>query len=102
MAGKKLYGKHYFARELAKKHGISIGEADGIMHTLCEDIVNVLVDGGLVKLGAVGTLRLKERAARTGIDPRTGVTIDISKSYSIKANISSTLRGTLRRRDDGC
>lgn len=102
MAGKKLYGKDYFARELAKKHGFSIEKANDVVQTLCKDIVGVVMDGGLVKLGDLGTLRLKERAARTGTDPRTGAVIDIPKSYSIKANISSTLREALRRRDDGC
>lgn len=102
MAGKKLYGKEYFAAALAKEYGISQEKAAGIMRFICDEVTNALVEGKLVKLGQLGTLRLKERPARTGTDPRTGVSIEIPKNYAIKANISSTLRESLRRRDDGC
>lgn len=102
MAGKKLYGKDYFAREIANDYNLSLEKASKIVQFMCDEIVQLITDGKIVKLGDLGTLRLKERAARTGTDPRTGAVIDISKSYSVKANISSTLRETLRRRDDGC
>lgn len=102
MAGKKLYGKDYFAREIANDYNISLEKAGKIVQFMCDEIVQLITDGKIVKLGDLGTLRIKERAARTGADPRTGAPIDIPKSYSVKANISATLRERLRNRSDGC
>jgi len=57
------------------------------LDTLMETIVAVLKEGDTVSIIGFGTFTVKERAARTGRNPRTGesITIAASKTPAFKA-----------------
>lgn len=98
MAGKKLYGKEALARDLVNEFPMTLDKARQLVSFIIDNITEAVVDGKLVKLGDLGTLHLKEHMPRVGTDPRTGVTINIPRTYSVKAKISTTLRRHLKER----
>ena len=99
MAGKKIYGKDYFVRHLANETGgMTLTKSYEITNCILNEMFKLLLEGKVVKLGDVGTLYVKERAARTGTDPRTGASIDIAASHFVKCNISTALRKKLKER----
>lgn len=100
MAGKKLYGKEALARDLVNEFPMTLDKAHRIVGFILGNITDAVVDGKLVKLGDLGTLHLKEHAPRVGTDPRTGVSINIPHTYSVKAKISTTLRRYLKEREN--
>lgn len=66
---------------------ISKAAATRAVDTVIDQITNTLKSGDQVTLVGFGTFSVKDRAARTGRNPRTGETINIpaSKNPSFKA-----------------
>jgi DNA-binding protein HU-beta len=66
---------------------ISKAAATRAVDTVIDQITNTLKSGNQVTLVGFGTFSVKDRAARTGRNPRTGEPIDIpaSKNPSFKA-----------------
>ena len=69
------------AAELSKK------DAEKAVNAAVESIANALVQGEKVQIVGFGTFETKERAARTGRNPRTGEEIQIAaaKNPAFKA-----------------
>ena len=69
---------------VAVKAELSKKDADAAVSAVVEAITEALADGDKVSLG---TFAVKERAARTGINPRTGESVEIaaSKAPAFKA-----------------
>ncbi|MDH5181174.1 MAG: HU family DNA-binding protein [Gammaproteobacteria bacterium] len=59
---------------------ISKADATRALETILAQITNTLKKGDQVALVGFGTFAVKERAARTGRNPRTGETINIPAS----------------------
>jgi len=57
--------------QLTRKH------AEIIVNTVLESIVHSLSSGDKVELRGFGTFRLRDRAARTGRNPKTGITVQV-------------------------
>jgi len=66
---------------LAERTGLSRPRADSIVRALFDPETGILAEelraGGRVALGDFGSFSTRERAARTGRDPRSGREIDI-------------------------
>ena len=64
-----------------------------------EDVLNCisqgLLDDGKVQLVGFGTFSVKERAARTGRNPRTGEALQIPASKSVGFKPGKTLKDSL-------
>lgn len=75
---------------LAEKAGISKVAAGTALNAVLESVTEALQSGDSVALVGFGTFTVKERAARTGLNPRTKETIKIaaSKAPSFKAGKS--------------
>jgi integration host factor subunit beta len=58
--------------------GLSIKEIDRIVTIFFEEISQRLADGGRVELRGFGAFSTRARDARTGRNPRTGETVDVS------------------------
>lgn len=65
---------------VADKAGLSKADAGRAVDALIEAITKSLKKGKPVSLVGFGTFAVKKRAARTGRNPRTGETIQISAS----------------------
>ena len=72
---------------VAAKAELSKKDADAAVSAVVDAITEALADGDKVSLVGFGTFAVKERAARTGINPRTGESVEItaSKAPAFKA-----------------
>lgn len=72
---------------VAEKAGLSKKDADKAVAAVIDAIVDTLKAGDKVALVGFGTFEVKNRAARTGINPATGAKIEIaaSKAPAFKA-----------------
>lgn len=72
---------------VAKKTGLKKKEAEAAVSATIDAITEALVEGEKVQVVGFGTFEVKERAARTGINPYTkkAMKIEASKSLSFKA-----------------
>ena len=73
---------------LASKMGLPKSKAEEAFKSLCEIIKDDLKKDGTVKLPGIGTLKIQQRAARTGRNPRTGKTLQIPARKTAKFQIS--------------
>ena len=72
---------------VATKADLSKKDAEAAVKAVLDAVTEALADGEEVALVGFGTFEVKERAARTGKNPRTGEAIEIpaSKVPSFKA-----------------
>ena len=79
--------KAEFISAVAEKAEISKKDAEAVVNAVTESITEALKDGEKVSLVGFGTFEVKERSARTGMNPRTKEIIEIpaTKSPSFKA-----------------
>ena len=67
---------------IAEKAEISKKDADKALTAFIDVVTDALKDGDKVQLIGFGTFEVRERAARTGINPQTKKTITIAASKS--------------------
>lgn len=65
---------------VATKAGISKKDADAAINAFVESVIDELKNGEKVQMVGFGTFEARERAARTGINPRTKKQIEIAAS----------------------
>lgn len=65
---------------IAEKAGIAKKDADKALAAFIDSVTTELKAGGKVQLVGFGTFEVRERAARTGINPKTKETIQIAAS----------------------
>lgn len=72
---------------VAEKTGATKKDAGAILDALIEEIIGAVKKGDRVQLVGFGTFELRERAARTGLNPQTKEQIEIpaSKAPAFKA-----------------
>lgn len=72
---------------VAEKANLSKKDAESAISAVTAVITEALADGDKVSLVGFGTFSVKDRAARTGINPKTKETIEIpaSKAPAFKA-----------------
>lgn len=72
---------------VAAKAEISKKDAEAAVSAVFASITDALADGDKVSLVGFGTFEVKTRAARTGLNPRTGekLSIPASKAPAFKA-----------------
>lgn len=69
--------KNELVASVAEKAEISKKDAEAAVKAVIEAISEALAEGDKVALVGFGTFSVKERAARTGINPRTKETVEI-------------------------
>lgn len=65
---------------IAEKSGFTKKDSEAALEAVVGAITDALVAGEKVSLIGFGTFEVKNRAARTGINPRTGAQIEIAAS----------------------
>lgn len=63
---------------VAAKTGLKKKDADAAVAAVLDAVADALAAGEKVQLIGFGTFEVKERAARSGRNPRTGATIEIA------------------------
>ena len=70
-------------------------QADEAVSTILDTVVAALQAGQSVVLPGLGTLSVKETAARTGVRPGTTDRIQIPAGKKVAFKVSTTLKGNL-------
>ena len=72
--------KHELVSAIAQNAELSKKDADKALSAAIEAITKALAEGDKVQDVGFGTFEVRERAARTGKNPRTGEVIEIAAS----------------------
>lgn len=72
--------KHELVSAIAQNAELSKKDADKALSAAIEAITKALAEGDKVQVVGFGTFEVRERAARTGKNPRTGEMIKIAAS----------------------
>ncbi|MGM9936104.1 MAG: HU family DNA-binding protein [Candidatus Ornithomonoglobus sp.] len=72
--------KHELISAIAQNAELSKKDAENALAATINAISKALAEGDKVQLVGFGTFEIRERAARTGKNPRTGETIEIAAS----------------------
>ena len=85
--GGSIMNKTELVASMAEKAGITKKDAEKALAAFVDSVAAELKAGGSVQLIGFGTFKVAERAARTGINPKTGDKIEIaaSKAPAFKA-----------------
>ena len=72
---------------VAEQSGLSKKDAEKALSATIDTIVKAVAEGDKIQLTGFGTFEQRQRNARTGVDPRTGNSIEIvaSKVPAFKA-----------------
>lgn len=87
--------KRELVEAVADTTGLAKSEAESAVDAVVTTISGALAGGDKVTLPGFGTFEVRERAARTGRNPQTGETMDISASKSAGFKPASALKQTL-------
>ena len=77
--------------------GLSRKDSNEILDMIIDEIVKELSMGNDVKLSSFGTFSLRDKNARTGRNPKTGVEATISQRRVISFKPSQTMRKIINR-----
>ena len=77
---------------VAAKAQITKKEAAAAVNAVLDVVAETLAQGGDVKITGFGGFEVKERAARTGRNPKTGETVEIPASKYVAFSAGSTLK----------
>jgi DNA-binding protein HU-beta len=96
MADKKpatptVTAKH-LAAQLAEGHQLSKKQGEAIMNDLVESITKHLKKGDRIRIGGLGILQVRKRAARIGRNPATGEQIQIKASKKVAFRAAKELK----------
>ena len=72
--------KTEFIKELGAKVNLTAKQAGAVLDALTEIIVDQVKAGDKVQIAGLGSFELKQRSARTGVNPQTGAEITIPAS----------------------
>lgn len=65
---------------IAEKAELSKKDAEKALTATIDTIINAVAEGDKIQITGFGTFEQRQRNARTGVDPRTGNTIEIAAS----------------------
>ena len=77
--------------------GLSRKDSNDILDMIVDEIVNELSLGNDVKLSSFGTFSIRNKKARTGRNPKTGVEAVITPRKVISFKPSQTMRKTINQ-----
>jgi DNA-binding protein HU-beta len=80
---------------LANKLAMNKGEAEKAVNVMLDDVISALKQGERVNISGFGTFSVSTRQARTGRNPKTGESIQISASRSAKFKPGKQLKDSL-------
>lgn len=89
--------KNELVEKVAEGASLTKADAERAINALVDAVSGVLVEGDKVSLKGLGTFEVRERKARTGINPRTRETIEIPASKVPAFKASSTLKDAVNK-----
>ncbi len=82
----------HLAAALAESHEMSKKQAEAVLGDFVGNIVKHLKKGERIRIGGLGILQVRQRAARIGRNPATGEQIQIKASKKVAFRASKELK----------
>lgn len=90
-----IMNKSQLIEKVSQEAGISKAAAGRAVDAITDAITDALKDGDQVALVGFGTFSVRERAARSGRNPQTGATIQISAAKVPSFKAGKTLKNSV-------
>ncbi len=74
----------------------NVANADAVYDAVMESIKNVLMADGEVSLNGIGKLKIRDRPARKGHNPKTNTKIDIPATRVVKFGVAKALKEAVK------
>ena len=81
---------------IAEQSGLSKKDAEKALNATIDTIIKAVAEGEKIQLTGFGTFEVRERAARTGLNPLTKKTIKIPASKSPAFKAGSKLKDAVK------
>jgi len=78
--------------QLAEGHNLPKKLAHDLLTGMIESVTRHLKQGDRIRIGGLGTLEVRRREARSGRNPATGETIQISASRKVAFRVAKELK----------
>ena len=82
----------HLAAALAESHEMSKKQAETVLGDFVGSIVKHLKKGEKIRIGGLGILQVRKRAARMGLNPATGEAIQIKASKKVAFRAAKELK----------
>jgi DNA-binding protein HU-beta len=82
----------HIAANLAEEHELAKKTAETILNNMVDLIVKHLKKGDRIRIGGLGILQVRKRAARMGRNPATGEPIKIKASKKVAFRAAKELK----------
>lgn len=93
--GKGKIAKTQLVEQVAQQSGLTKKQAGQAVDAAMEAIVEAIRQGQSVGLPGLGTLSVRDTAARTGVRPGTSERIQIPAGKKVAFKVANTLKGAL-------
>src|SRR4051794_39345479 len=93
--------KHLSAN-VAEGHELSKKQAEAILGSMVDLVVKHLKKGDRIRIGGLGILQVRKRAARMGRNPATGEPIKIKASKKVAFRAAKELKEAVKTRSVFC
>ena len=85
-------------QSLAKKFDLTNAKSNEIINHILDSMATSLVKGKSVTFVGFGSFAIKKRAARKGVNPRTGESIKIAARKVVHFSISKKLKESINKK----
>lgn len=85
---------------LAERLEVSKSQAESFLKSYTEILSEDLVNTGKTKINKIGTLEVRYRAPRNGVNPRTREQIEIAESLTVGLSASQLIKDELKNKVD--
>jgi DNA-binding protein HU-beta len=82
----------HLAANIAEEHELAKKQAEAILGNMVELVVKHLKKGDRIRIGGLGILQVRKRAARMGRNPATGEPIKIKASKKVAFRAAKELK----------
>jgi DNA-binding protein HU-beta len=82
--------------QIAKESSITKKKAEASLKSLIEAIGQALMKNGEIRIGSLGTFKVRKRKARTGFNPRTGAKIKIPATKAPAFRAAKALKDAVK------
>jgi DNA-binding protein HU-beta len=82
----------HLAANIAEEHEMAKKQAEAILGNMVELVVKHLKKGDRIRIGGLGILQVRKRAARMGRNPATGEPIKIKASKKVAFRAAKELK----------
>ena len=80
------------AETIYEEVGLSRNESSELVESILDEMMEALVDGENVKISSFGSFTIREKGARVGRNPKTGVEVTISPRKVLVFKASHVLK----------